>query len=79
MGLKMQKNISTSFESNMYLSNYVSILQVQKRIGVRQLTWNVSENFDAEILNNLNMLTKHFIATKFKELLAETVCEGLFI
>ena len=79
----MQKNISTSFESNMYLSNYVSILQVQKRIGVRQLTWNVSENFDAEILNNLNMLTKHlalnFIATKFKELLAETVCEGLFI
>ena len=42
--------------------------------------WNVSENFGAEILNNLNMLTEHlaltFIATKFKVLLAEKICEG---
>jgi len=43
-------------------------------------SWNVSENFDTEILNNLNMLTEHlaltFIATKFKALLAEKICEG---
>jgi hypothetical protein len=42
--------------------------------------WNVSENFGAEILNNLNMLTEHlaltFIATKFKTLLADKIHEG---
>jgi len=42
--------------------------------------WNVSENFDAEILNNLNILTEHLaltsIATKFKALLADKIFEG---
>jgi hypothetical protein len=41
--------------------------------------WSVSENFGAEILNNLNMLTEHlartFIPTKFKALLAEKIHE----
>jgi len=49
----------------------------KKKMISAVVSWNVSEDFDAKILNNLNMLTENlalnFIATKFK---VEKICEG---
>jgi hypothetical protein len=77
----MQKNISTSFRA---VHIYKIVLAFSKSKNKNMSSdvdfWNVSENFGAEILNNLNMLTEHlaltFIATNFKALLAEKIREG---